>query len=144
MSPASVMLRLPPRRLDQLKALSAVLNLSLADTIGHMLRKEIAAGVIPATIPGIVVQRVGDKVSVTFDDHPALLFSLDIARLFASTIRDVVGGVSGPHTVQAGAWFSIQRVGNGFKINLRMGGPEVTLSGDLSRDLADLIEKAAM
>ncbi|MBN9450483.1 MAG: hypothetical protein J0I42_00910 [Bosea sp.] len=143
MSPASVMLRLPPRRLDQLKTLSAVLNLSLADTIGHMLRKEIAAGVIPGTIPGIVVERAGDTVSITFDDHPALVFSLDIARLFASTIRDVVAGVSGPYTIQAGAWFSIQRIGNGFKINLRMGGPDVVLSGDLARDLADLIEKAA-
>lgn len=143
MSPASVMLRLPPRRLDQLKTLSAVLNLSLADTIGHMLRKEIAAGVIPGTIPGIVVERSVEKVSVAFDDQPAVSFTLDAARLFASTIRNVVAGAASPDTIQAGAWFRIQRVGNGFKVHLRMGGPEALLSGDLARDLADLIEKAA-
>lgn len=144
MSPASVMLRLPPRRLAQLKTLSAVLNLSLADTIGHMLRKEIAAGVIPAIIPGIIVQRAGDKVSVAIDDHPATLYSLESAREFAETIRAVVDGTASPDTIKVGAWFRVQRVGIGFKIHLRMGGPEVTLSGDLARDLADLIEKAAI
>lgn len=143
MSPSSVMLRLPPRRFDQLKALAAALNMSLADTIGHLLRKEIAAGSIPGTIPGIVVARASDKVSVTVDDQPTVEFTTAHARDLAATIREVVDGSGTPDTIKAGAWFRVQRVGNGFKLHLRLGGPEVVLSGDLARDLADLIEKAA-
>lgn len=141
MSPASVMLRLPPRRLDQLKALSSALNLSLADTIGYMLRKEIAAGTIPDTIPGVVVQRVGDKVSITVDEHPEAVYSLDNARDLAATIKSVLEGAPGIMNVLRS--FGVYRRGNGIKLFLPLGGKEATLSPDLARDLADLIEKAA-
>lgn len=141
MSPASVMLRLPPRRLDQLKALSSALNLSLADTIGYMLRKEIAAGTIPDAIPGVVVHRVGDKVSITVDEHPEAIYSLDNARDLASTIKSVLEGAPGIMNVLRS--FGVHRRGNGIKLFLPLGGKEATLSPDLARDLADLIEKAA-
>jgi hypothetical protein len=135
------MLRLPPRRLDQLKALSAALNLSLADTVGHLVRKEIAAGTIPDTIPGIVVKRVGDKVSVAVDDHSAASYSLDTARKLATTIRAVIDGAPGEMNVMLN--FGVIRRGTGMKLFLPLGGPETILSPDLASDLADLIDKTA-
>ena len=141
MSPTSPMLRLPPRRLDQLKALSAALNLSLADTVGHLVRKEIAAGTIPDTIPGIVVKRAGDKVSVTVDDHPAVSYSFDTARKLATTIRAVIDGAPGEMNVMLN--FGVIRRGTGMKLFLPLGSPETILSPDLAGDLADLVDKAA-
>ena len=141
MSANSPMLRLPPRRLDQLKALSAVLNLSLADTVGHLVRKEIAAGTIPDTIPGIVVKRAGDKVVITVDDRATASYGLETARKLAVTIRAVVDVAPGEMNVMLN--FGVIRRGGGMKLFFPLGGPETILSPDLASDLANLIEKAA-
>lgn len=143
MSASTVMLRLPPRRLDQLKNLSAVLNLSLADTIGHLIRKEIVAGAIPADIPGITVKRVGaDKVAVTVDNNPTANFTLKDALYLAQSLRDVAKGELYSFAPVQG--FSVARQGGGIRFAVPFGATAIMLSPDLARDLADQIEKAAI
>ena len=144
-SPASI--RLSPRRLEQLKAIGSALNLSVTDTISHMIRKEIAAGTIPDTIPGIVISNVGDCLAITMD-HGGSLFTKEHARNIALTIRDVADGKPGVVNLDVG--FGVVRQGSGIKVMIPFAGPGSSrfneakaFSTDLARDLARLIEEAA-
>lgn len=135
------MLRLPPRRFGQLKAISAALNLPLSDTIGHLIRREIAAGTIPDHIPGIVIARVDRGVSITVDEHPPAIYGAQEARELATTIREVAAGGSGVVNMQRR--FAVYRKGSGIKLSLPFPGPETAFPADIVRDIATLIEKAA-
>lgn len=140
MSTDTTSLRLPPRRFAQLKSISAALNLPLSDTIGHFIRKEIAAGTIADDLPGIIVERVDRGVSITIDDHPAAIYSVEDARDLANTIREVAAGGSGIVNMQRK--FAVYRKGNGIKLALPFPGPETAFPADIVRDIATLIEKA--
>lgn len=134
-------LRLPPRRAEQLKAISVALNLPLSDTIGHLIRREIAAGTIPDHIPGVIVARVDRGISITIDEHPAAIYRVEEARELASTIREVAAGGSG--VINTPGKFGVYRRGNGIKLSLPFPGPETAFPVDIVRDIAALIEKAA-
>ncbi|UVC10178.1 hypothetical protein IHQ71_06115 [Rhizobium sp. TH2] len=137
-------LKLPPRRLDQLKAIGDKLGLSVADTVAHLIRKEIAAGTIPDTIPGILVEKVKDGVKVAIDNGEARTFPKEAAVSFAQTIRGVVDG-NQPTTIglNKGSDYAVIRRGTGYKIMVPFPGKDNSFSGDLARDFADLIERAA-
>lgn len=136
------MIGISPRRLDQLKAIGAALNLSLADSIGHMIRREIEAGTIPDTIPGIVIKSVKDGVRITIDDNAVKTFTSVGARSLVATIRDVIDG-DGSSIVNLDYGFSVIRRGNGVKIAVPFPGVENSFSLDLARDFAQLVEDAA-
>lgn len=140
MSTDTTSLRLPPRRAAQLKAISTALSLPLSDTIGHLIRREIAAGTISDDIPGIVVERVDLGVSITIDEHPAAIYSVEDARDLANTIRQVAAGGTGIVNMQRR--FAVYRKGSGIKLALPFPGPETAFPADIVRDLATLIDKA--
>jgi len=133
-------LRISPRRLEQLNAIAKALDLSITEAIAHMIRKEVAAGTIPAGIPGFVVRKVGDDVSIQIDDGPEKTYSVEAARALAGTIRATVSGEPGVFSIQHG--FSFIRIGRGYKLTAPLPGPEVSMTGDLALDLAGLIEDA--
>lgn len=141
MSTKPATIKLSPRRLDQLKAIGAARDLSVTDAIAFMIRDQIAAGTIPADIPGIIVRKVDAGVSITADDHAPANYSNESARELASTIRAVVEGGSG--VVNMDHRFAVFRRGTGFKIALPFPGPETVFTADLALDLAGLVEQAA-
>ncbi|MBP2446388.1 hypothetical protein [Rhizobium leguminosarum] len=134
-------LRLSPRRLEQLHAIAGALGLSVTETITHMIRREIAAGTIPAAVPGFAVKKEADGVSIQIDNGPGKTYSVEGARALAATIRGTVAGEVGVFSVKHG--YSFIRLGRGFKLSSPMPGSEVSMTGDLAIDLAEQIEKAA-
>jgi len=134
-------LRLSPRRLEQLQAIAGALNLSVTEAIAHMIRKEVAAGTIPAGVPGFNVSKEADGVAIQIDDGPAATYSAEGALALAATIRGTVDGEASVFSVKHG--HSFIRVGRGFKLRVPLSGPEVSMTGDLALDLAEQIEQAA-
>lgn len=139
-------LKLPPRRIDQLKALSATLGLSVADTVAHMIRKEIAAGTIPDSLPGILVEKVDAGVKIAIDDGEARTMSREDALGFAQAIRGAIAGEPRDMlgmTTTGQTDYAVLRRGTGYKIIVPFPGRDNNFSADLARDFAALIEKTA-
>ena len=143
MTQPPITVRLDPRRLDQLKAIGTAMNLSNAGVISALIREKIAAGVIPANIPGVVIQKVADGVSVQMDDGPAKTLSAEGALELVETIRGVVAGEPTHAGVSLKHGFAVERRGTGYYLSIPFPGSKASFPGDLALDLAELIEKAA-
>ena len=135
-------LKLPHRRLEQLKAISAALGVTTVDVISHMIRKEVAAGTIPANLPGIVVEREIGGVAIQIDEAPRRVMSADVARAFAGVIRGVADRTAGGE-INMDHNYMVVRRGTGIKIAVPMTAGETSFTNDMARDLADMIEKVA-
>lgn len=143
--------RLPSARVEQLRAIGAKLNLSVADVIGYMVGKEIAAGVIPAAIPGVDVARDGDMVLLGFGAHEPVKFSCLQASNIVHDIRvrtqgsELLQGLRAFNEMSAPdfgfAPVSVLRKGRG--ITIRVRDQLKSFSPALALELADLIEKTA-
>jgi hypothetical protein len=119
------------------------MNLSSAGVIAKMIRDQIAAGVIPADIPGIAIERLGDELSISIDGSEETRFSLEGSRALADTIHGVIDGRQAPTIINMDHKFGVAKQGTGFKVMLPFGREEFSFPADLARDFADLIEKAA-
>lgn len=142
MTTTNPMLRLPPERIDQLKTLTAALGLaSVADTVGHLIREQAARRVIPDTIPGLAVETTDNGVAITVDDALPTIYPRDVALKIATTIRQVVSGeASGTADVTGN--FIVMRQGNGVRLHFPLTAPAKSVSPDVARDVARLIEQA--
>lgn len=153
MSTTPATIKLSPRRHQQLRSIASTLGLSITDTIGHLVNKEIAAGTIPNTIPGIVVRRLDDGVLIQIDDNEPATVALDTARKIVEALRSVANGGSGivhPSPFDASKSFGVVRQGTGIKLQVPFHGPTAkkladapAFPADLAHDLAALIEQAA-
>jgi hypothetical protein len=134
--------KVPPERLDQLKAIAAALDLSLSDTIGHLIRAEIAKGTIADAIPGAIIKRTKGGVRVQLGDQPVRTYTVANALSIAEMIRDVIEG-------KMGGWlnvdcdFRVELRGNGVVLYADTRGEPKIVSRDVARDIARLIEAAA-
>jgi len=142
MSSAPVTVRLDPRRLEQLKAIAAASATTSTALIAELVRLKIAAGIIPAGIPGITVTRKAAGVVIELGADQRHTLTPDAACRFAKAIRAVVSGES-PSTILPNEQVAIFRQGSGFKIAAPYPSNGVAFPGDLAVDLADLIEEAA-
>lgn len=151
---ASTVVRIPLRRHEQLKLLADKLGLSMADAVAHMLKQQVAAGVLPAGVPGIEVKSDGEAVVLRVDENQPARFSRDIAKQMAEGLRGVadfsllnaqkLGRSAGiPWEFRPADNYSIARQGSGIRFGAPFGGKAVMLTPDLARDLADQIEQAA-
>lgn len=147
MSQSPVTVRLDPRRLDQLKAIASVMNLSNAGVIAALIREKIAAGVIPADIPGTSISKADGGVSVSLRENEVTTMSITGAKVLANTIREVIAGNASPTTINVAHDFGVQKQGTGLKIALPFGktpfADAVSFPPDLALDFADLLENAA-
>ena len=143
MTTAPINVRLDPRRLEQLRAIGAVMGLSNAGVISAMIREKIAAGIIPDIIPGITIRKTENGVAIglhSTDVHP---LTDEGARALVYAIRGVVNGSTSPTLVNMDHVFMVQKQGTGFKIAIPFGSDGVAFPSDLALDLADLIERTA-
>lgn len=148
MKASTVTVRLDPRRIEQLKALASTLGTTNAGAIGEMIREKIAAGAIPADIPGITVHPVDDGVSIKIDDAEPFTYSREVARQIADTLDSVADGGAGVVSIDHN--YSVVRQGTGIKVSLPVSGANAlpfklapAFPADLARDFADLIRQAA-
>lgn len=149
MKPSTVTVRLDPRRIEQLKTLAGALGTSNAGAIGQMIGEKIAAGVIPADIPGITVRPVDDGVSIKIDDAEPFTYSREVAIQIADALHSVAEGGAGIVSIDHN--YSVVKQGTGIKVSLPLSGANArpfqqapAFPADLARDFADLIRQAAI
>lgn len=166
-------IQLPPERLEQIKAIGVALGgLSTADTIGHLVREEIARGTISEDIPGVEIDRTNEGIVITLGDNPPARLTKGAARNLAESLAgnlnmggamkknadDIAKSLRDDRTafikrqrelmrqqrtdIQQSLGLIVERRGNGLKIKMPSGS-EKTFSRDLARDLARLVSKAA-
>lgn len=133
-------LKLPSRRLEQLSAIADAHGLTIVDAISYMIRKEIAAGVIPATLPGIDVEEVPEGVNIKLDNGPTMSLSHDGAAALAQALRDLADRKSSG-VINMDYNFSVLRRGTGIKIAVPMTATPANFTADLARDFAELVEQ---
>ena len=133
--------KIPVERLDQLKAIGGALGLSIADTVGHLIRAEIARGTIPDAMPGVIIRRNKTSVRIQLDDQTPHTYGIEQARGLAATIRDVVdGGYATMLNLDVDCL--IERGGNGIKLRIPYASDVKIVSRDVARDIARLIDAA--
>lgn len=133
--------KLPAQRIDQLKLIGRALgHAAIADTVGHLIRSEIARGTIPNAIPGIEVKSIDrESVGIDFGDDP-VIFTTEIAAQLADELVKASDG--GLINMSVGGDYSITRRGNAVVVAVPADGPRRTLNRDLARDLSNLISAA--
>ena len=140
MSTAPINVRLDPRRLEQLKAIGAAMGLTNAGTIAAMIREKIVAGIIPATIPGTIVAKAQNGVSIAVSEDEPRILSREAALTLVDTIRGVLAGTESPTLISLDFNFTVNKQGTGLRIALSETD-SAAFPPDLALDLADLIEK---
>lgn len=152
-TPRQATVKLPPARVEQLKALQKALGMkSVADTVGYLIGKEIAAGVIEQRIPGVSLHREGKMTLLSLNDHPPVYLSpkeaAQIAKLIrmraeGSELRQMLMSYGDSYWTDLGvAPVRIERQGKG--VNIRVRDEMMSFSPALALELADLIQKSAV
>lgn len=140
MTSTNPMLRLPPERIEQLKSLTAALGLaSTAETIGHLIREKVAERVIPDTIPGMAINADADHVVIGIGEAPPIHYPKATAKKIAATIRQVANG-DATGTADIAGDYIVMRQGNGVRLHFPLTAPAKSVSPDIARDIARLIE----
>ena len=133
-------IRLDPRRLEQFKSIGQKLGLSNAGLVSHLVREKIAAGIIPADIPGVIVEAFDGGIRITIDGGKTGSYSFAAARKLSATIRAVVSGKD-KGVFDLDDNYAVMRRGAGYMIAAPWPGREVVFTGDLLIDLADIIDR---
>ena len=147
MAQPPITVRLDPRRLDQLKAIASAMNLSNAGAITAFIREKVAAGIIPATIPGTSICKTDAGVVISLREGEETTMTVHGAQRLAATIREIVDGTTQPTIINPAHNFGVQVRGTGLKVALPFGCTRfedgVVFPPDLALDLADQIEQVA-
>lgn len=159
-------IQLPSERVEQLRAISEVRKITIADLIGELVAEHIAKGVIPAGVPGAEVARSGSDVTVQIAGLTPWKLAPDAALAFADMLRAAAAPASAFREALAAraeadrqrfaalregmaadaaaklAGLSIARRGTSVKVQDDAGG-ERTLAPSIARELADQLANAA-
>lgn len=147
---SSFMLKLPGERGAQLHQIAEAKNKSIGDLIADYIRSEIAAGTIPADIPGLDVQKIGPEIVVR---TPTGEFKIPAGE--GPTVADLLreaGGISPSDPARKARWLAgasalagvkLKRMGAGVRIVSPITGQEYPIASGVAADLADEIDKAS-
>lgn len=149
--PRKAPVRLHDIQVERLHRIAEATSMSLADTFSRMIAKEIAAGVIPADIPGVTLSREDDAITMNLDGGLPVRLSLGEAQATADALRM---RAQGSKTRQAAwivaeaqapyrglRWVNVTR--RGTSIGIQIGDQMMLTSVSVALELADLIEKTA-
>lgn len=143
------MLKLPDERGEQLRQIAAAKNTTIPDLIADLVRSEIEAGTIPATVPGIDLVRDGDVINIKAHGFEASIPANEGPTL-ADLLRDSATATADPERKQR--WFEglaalsgvkVKRMGAGVRLVSPLTGNEYPITFGVAADLGDQIEKAA-
>ena len=147
-------LNIPVERIDQLRRIGKSLNLSLVDVIGHLVRKEIAAGTIKADLPGISIAGTVTGVTLGFDGEVVNLTASQAIAL-ADSVTSLANGSSaggelrafvasqGPKNLGLRKPDPVRADRRGISVRLTVGESTRAFALDVARDLARLLRNAA-
>lgn len=135
--------QLPQERVAQLEGLAEKWNLSVADTIGRLIKSEIDKGTLSADLPGIKVLRKGRTAHLEAGALKLRSARESFLQDAAQQIRDVIEGVSGISREPSEEGLQVIKRGSGIKLqNLHDGTQHVT-SPSVALDIAAQIDRAA-
>lgn len=144
----SFMLKLPDERGEQLRRIAAAKNTTIPDLIGDLVRAEIAAGTIPAAVPGIAVATDGASITIKAKGFEASV-PMNEGPTLANLMKNP-GALSDPDRklrwiegLAALSGIKVKRTGKGVKLVSPFTGEEYPLSFGVAADVADQIERAA-
>lgn len=137
-------IRLNGVRGEQLDFLAAKLGTSATGAIEYMLKKEIEAGMIEATLPRLAVATEGEFVTLTVDTLPVRMSAKDATDL-VDTIRYSLDRRNDAMTIHVETMISVSRRGVGFIVEARPveGHAKVAATRGVMEDLADQLASAA-
>jgi len=144
----SFMLQLPNERGEQLRQIAAAKNTTIPELIAALVRAEIEADTIPATVPGIYVATTGPDITI----RTASGFEATIPASEGPTLAGLLKQ-SGPADLERKKrWIEglaklsgikVKRMGAGMRLVSPTTGKEYPLAFGVAADLADQIERTA-
>jgi hypothetical protein len=139
-------LKLPDERGRQLQMIADAEGKTVVDVITDHIRAKVAAGVIPADLPGVEVDNAPDAITIR---APGFTASVPIG--VGPTLADLLKQ-SGPSDLERKKrWIeglaklsgiTVKRMGAGMKLVSPITGQEYPLSFAVAEDLAGQIERA--
>lgn len=136
-------LQIPKERLAQIKSIATVLNLSIADTVGHLIRGEIERGTIEDHLPGVCILPRAGGVEIAFDDAEPLLLNAQGAAALADTVASLAAKSQKEGIISPDHNFLVARRGLGVVVQIPFSDSTTKIfSLDVARDFARLIKKA--
>lgn len=137
------LIKLPSERVEQLRQLSENLNMSIADCIAMFIREQIEKGNLPDEVPGIIVERTDDKVTVDAGAFRASL-TADLATGYAAKVRSMMLSIAIPSKDNPFVpELDVVRRGTSIKLIDRASGAEKTLAPSVAEDFARVLAKYA-
>jgi hypothetical protein len=140
---------LPTERVEQLRMIARATNTAIAEVIARFVRAEIAAGTIPADIPGIDVVPDGRFITISAKGFEAVV-PMDEGPTLADLLKESGGATSDPQRKKrwlegsaAMSGMKLKRAGNGVKLVSPATGRELPLNLDVAVDLAEQIERVS-
>lgn len=136
-------LQICPERYQQLLALRDALGeRTITETVGALIRSEIARGTIPNEIPGVLVDRDRDEVFIAFDNQRPIKFKPKHAMALSDAILNELEGRTATE-ISIGGGFMVARKGAGIAVQLDMTDKHVkNFTRDIAYDLAHLVREA--
>lgn len=143
-------IRLSPERIHQLTRIAEAKGLTVADLIADYIRREIAAGVIPADIPYVEVEAGDERLTIRAPDFEAAVPVQEVPALI-QRLRDINAhaaakdaGRSHRMFEAAAALSGIQlvRMAGGVRLKSPITGETYPLASGLAEDLADQVARA--
>ncbi|SOC14351.1 hypothetical protein [Rhodobacter maris] len=140
-------IRLPSERIEQLRQIAEARHTTIAEVIAGFVRSEIAAGTIPAAVPGIDVETAGTEIVIKANG-----FEASVPMHEGPTLADVLKGAATLSTdperkkqwlegLGALSGVQVRRAGNGLKIVSPLTGQVFPLNLDVAVDLGEEIAR---
>lgn len=136
-------IKLPNQRVEQLRQLSAKLQIPISDCIGMFISEQIEKGNVDPDVPGVEVTKTATEVrfkTLDFDIRSSRLKFLEDA---AASIRAITRPSKTNGFVPLPENFGVARRGTSVKIMDTDTGSETTLALGVALDVASQLERAA-
>lgn len=136
-------IKLPSERVEQLRALSRNLDLSIADCIGQFIEEQIEKGNLEADVPGFRILIDGEAARLKTEEIDVRFSSKTFLEDAAKSIRAMVTPSKDNPMMPLPDGFGLSRRGTSLKIKDTVNGAEITLAPSIASDVADMMERAA-
>lgn len=136
-------INLPTERVQQLEALGAKWNMTVADVVGKMIHQQIANDELESDVPGFRIIKDGKTVCLKTDELNLRFSRKEYLADAAKSIRAILKPSKDNPLMPLPDGFSLARRGTSLKLIDTEAGAEKTLAPSIALDLAEMLERAA-
>lgn len=136
-------INLPTERVQQLEALGAKWDMTVADVVGKMIHQQIADGELTSDVPGFRITKDGKTVSLITDELNLRFSRKEYLADAAKSIRAILAPSKSNPLMPLPDGFGLARRGTSLKLQDTEAGTEKTLAPSIAIDVAEMLERAA-